>query len=139
MTEEQSRSTIAGTFELALNLTQQRQIKMVGYVYSDDDPQKVNARVDQFQDVLDRQSIRCDLVSKEAQVLALTQNLRNLRDAYDELVQRKQSGKTLTSQQKTNMDSYERSTRQSKETIELLTSAIAEGKKKLANGSAVGA
>jgi len=140
MTEqEQPRSTIAGTFELALNLTDKRQIKMLGYVYSDDTAAEINKRVDEFQDVLDRQGVRCDIVNKEAQVAAMTQNLRNLRDAYDELAERKRSGKTLTSQQKNNMDNYERSTKQSKEMIESLTAAITEGKKKLANGSAVGA
>jgi hypothetical protein len=68
---------ITGTVTVKLMLTQTREIMVSGHLYSDDTPDKVNQRIDEWQDALDRQAVRCDIVNKEAQIAALEQGMKD--------------------------------------------------------------
>lgn len=122
-----------GQFTVTLNLTQQRGISMVGYVYSDDSPADVNKRIDSYQDALDRQFVRADIVTKKAQVTGHIQNLKNLNQAYDALVAKKnrEGGKKLTSQELNHIEGYDASVKAATAMIESLRAAIAEAEAQL--------
>ncbi len=121
-----------GQFTLGLQITQQRSIQMVGYVYSDDNLAAVNARVDQFQAVLDRQFIKADIVTKRAQIASHVQNLTLFKQGYDNLLGKQTRGKKLTSQELQGLANYEPGVKQATEAIESLRAAIAEAEKQLA-------
>jgi hypothetical protein len=123
---------VAGTFDITLNLSDRRGIKMTGYVYSDDTPKEINGRVDQFQDVLDRQAIRSDIVNKEAQVVGHIQNLEAFKQSYEELSTKQTAGGKLTSQEKLGMANFEPGVKRAKEAIESLRAAIKAAHDKLA-------
>ena len=124
--------TVAGTFDITLNLTDRRGIKMTGYVYSDDTPTSINQRLDQFQDALDRQAIRSDIVNKEAQLAGHIQNLEAFKRSYDELLSKRDAGGKLTSQEKNGLANFEPGVKHAKEAIESLRAAIKAAHDKLA-------
>lgn len=123
--------TVTGNFEVAMALSQQRTIKMTGCTYSDDDVATVNARVDIVQDVLDRQFVRADITNKEAQIAAMEQNLENLDDSVQGLVKLRETGKSLNSQQKLQVQNYDASRGQQMKTIASLRAAIVAGRQKI--------
>jgi hypothetical protein len=123
--------TLSGTFQVALNITDRRQIMMTGQVYSDDTPQEIHRRVDLFQEVLDRQGIRADVINKEAQITMHLVNIEAIKKAGEALLERKRAGRKLTSQEKAGIDNYEPSLQRAQEEIDKLRIMIAEGKKKL--------
>lgn len=129
--------TLSGNFEITANLTDKRQVRMTGYVYSDDTPDELNTRLDWFQTTIDRQGIRYDLINKEAQIAAAEASMEAMREGYEELIALKAKGRKLTSQQMVGVDQYEPRLRATKEGIAGLRAAVAEGRKKL-NGAAVG-
>ena len=124
--------TIAGTCDISLNLSDRRGIKITFPVYSDDSKPDLNKRMDEYQDVLDRQMIRSDILNKEAQITSHTANLKSMKQAYEGLLSQTQKGKKLNSQQKLAMDNYGLQELQAIETIDSLRAAIDEGKRKLA-------
>lgn len=81
---------VVGTFQVKLALTQQRELTMTGHLYSDDNAEEINIRVDAYQDVADRQLVRADITSKEAQIGQLTTHIEQYRDQL-ELLQAKQA------------------------------------------------
>lgn len=121
-----------GQFTVTLNLTQQRGITMVGYVYDDDSSNDVHKRIDFYQSVLDRQFIRADLVNKRAQIAGHVQNLANFKQHYDGLVRKQKAGKVLPSTEKDALRNYDTSVAQISDAIDSLKAAIAEGEKQLA-------
>lgn len=127
--------TVSGTFECAVALTDRRSLKITGYFFNDDTPQDMNIRVDMAQDVLDRQSIRSDLMNKEAQIVGQMANLEGIEETYRGLVELTKKGHKLTSQQKLQMDNFEPSVKQVNKTINGLRAAIAAGRQKI-NGAA---
>lgn len=132
---DEPQRTVAGSFECAVQLSDRRTFKVTGYFFSDDDVQQMNRRVDMAQDVLDRQSIRADLVNKEAQIVGHTQNLESIRENVEGLLALQRDGKKLTSQQKQMVDNFDTTTRQAMKMIESLRAAIKEGRQKI-NGHA---
>ena len=134
---ESGNRTLAGNFECTLNLTDKRGIRITGYIYSDDMPKQINARVDAAMDVLDRQGIRADLVTKRAQIEGLTQSLEQHRDHYMALLDKKSKhkgngGAYLTSAEKKQIEDYDPQVKKVKEMIASYQSAIDAGEKKLA-------
>ena len=123
---------VTGNFEVALALTQQRTFKMTGYVYSDDTANEINTRIDRYQDVLDRQVVRCDIITKEAQISGHRMNLEALKSNYEELASLKAANKKLTSQQNMSLTQFDASVRQAVKMIDSLEEAIAAARKKLA-------
>lgn len=133
---------VIGSFQARLQLTQTRELLMSGHIYSDDDPKDVNLRLDAFQDALDRQGVRCDIVNKEAQLVAQREGLRDLEFRIKELEMAAASkgrdnglghkGKGLTSQDNLNLKNYHANIRQIKHNIESLEAAVRAAKAKLA-------
>src|SRR5438552_10773996 len=131
MSEADDKRLATGNFEITAVLTDKRQIRMTGYVYSDDTDKEVNERVDHYQDVVDRQLIRADVANKEAQVISNEANLELLAQHFQELTILEKEGKKLNSQQRQQAQHHESSVRGIKRQNESLRAAIAEGRKKL--------
>lgn len=133
--------TITGNFQCQMQLSQQRTISVTGYIFSDDSPDQVNARLDQFQDALDRQFIRCDLVNKEAQVKAIMAEVERYRDTLDGLAAKsagtgtglsaEKQGKKLSSQERLTLQNGQQTVKKQLEYVDSLRAAIREGRAKL--------
>lgn len=93
---EQENATVGrlaeGNFQITMQLSQQRNVVVSGYLYADDTKAERDARVDRAQDLIDRQFIRCDIVNKRAQIKAQLQGIEQFRDQLSEL-QRRQEGR----------------------------------------------
>lgn len=133
--KEDGDTVIVGNFEVALTLTTNRTIKMSGYVYNKDTPEEINHRLDQFQDAIERQAVRCDVTNKEAQIDAMMAQLEGHADHFSSIVEKKNSGQKLTSQDKALIDKYDMDVRGAKKSIESLQAAVKKGKSRL-NGAA---
>lgn len=132
--EHQPTAAVVGNFEFTAVLTDKRQLRMTGYVYSDDDASVLDRRLDSFQDSIDRQMIRADIVNKEAEKARIDASLEALIQHNEELLSLSKAGK-LASAQKQQLAQFESSVRFHTKQKESLSAAIAEGRKKL-NGSA---
>lgn len=135
MEQHKPDAAVVGNFEITVNLTDKRQLRMTGYVYSDDDPQQINGRLDSFMDVADRQVVRADIVTKEAELVVAERSVEALVAHNEELMKLKDDRK-LTSQQKQQLAQFESSVRFHTKQKESLHAAIAAARKKLLNGAA---
>ena len=129
---DEAKRLVVGNFEIQLQLTKERTIKVAGYVYSDDKPHDVSSRFDSFQDQLDRQMIRCDIVTKRAQIASQLINIDQIKWLHKEILALREGGKKLTSTQLQQLQNAEPSLARAKEIIDSLNAAIAEAEKKLA-------
>ena len=122
---------ISGSFKCAVQLSDRRQFEVSGYFYGDDTLSEMHQRVDMAQDVLDRQMIRADMVTKQAQIEGLHASEQAIRDNFEELMSLVQGGKNLTSQQQQILDNFEPSLNRSKRAVQDLEAAIAAGRMRL--------
>jgi hypothetical protein len=132
---EQTQKLVAANFTLTGILTDKRQITITGYFYAEDTPHERHARVDEYQDIIDRQVIRADLVIKEAEILRNENGLQQLAAHHEALVKRKQKGRKLGHQEVDQLDKYESSVDFFVRSNNSLRAAIDAGRKKL-NGAA---
>lgn len=140
-TDDEGSAVVIGTFNVEMQLSTHRKIVMTGHVYNKDDVGALNARIDLFQDAVDRQFIRIDIGNKEAQLTAQIQNVRmwrdelkRLNDKQGEINARRAKGdklKGLAAQELTNLENGSRAIEQAEKAIEQLTSDIATAKKKI--------
>lgn len=126
---------VAGTFTLACALTDKRQIQFSATYYSDDTPEDLNGRIDAAQDSIDRQVIRYDIVAKEAMLAATEQQEEDLAAHCEHLIQKRESGLKLVTQERTSLQQFDSSVTQFKTRKASLAAAIAAARKKL-NGAA---
>jgi hypothetical protein len=135
MSDELTQRMAAANVELIAILTDKRQIRITGYIYSGETPEQYNKRIDEFQEAIDRQAIRADVMTKEAQLANTDAQLDELAAHYESLVRLTQTGRKLTSQQKDHVDKYDSSVNFIKRQKETLRAAIEQGRRKL-NGAA---
>lgn len=137
--------TIAGNFQCQMNLSQQRNIVVTGYIYSDDTPEEISARLDLYQDAIDRQFIRADVQNKEAQVKAMLADVERHRDHLEEIGAKTKGQGTglpterppkLTSVERTALQNGQQSIKKQLEHVESLRAAIKEGRAKLGSPAA---
>lgn len=134
--------TIEGNFQCQMQLSQQRTLSVTGYFFSDDTSEKRNQRLDEAQDALDRQFIRCDMVNKEAQVKAIMAEVERFRDTLDQLnakgsstaaagLSAEKQGKKLSSQERLTLQNGQQTIKKQLEYVDSLRAAIREGRAKL--------
>lgn len=129
---------IVGNYEVAMQLTQNRTIKITGYIYNNENNAAVDARIDGAMDALDRQFVRADIISKEAHVAALMQGIEDTTREFKSIVDMKEelakTGKPLPSTQKQKIAQHDHTVRGLKAQVESLQAAIKRGKQKI-NGA----
>jgi hypothetical protein len=123
---------IVGSFDITLNLSDKRGIKVTGYIYDKDDAKALNERLDWFQDALDRQGVRTDIVNKRAQIAYHRVNIEAMSNAAEGLLNLKNAGRKLSSQQQQQLNAYEPNVAAAKMQIESLEAAIIKGEEMLA-------
>jgi len=134
MSMEEPNKLLKGSFMLQVTLTDRRALQMTGYIYADDDPHTINRRLDEWQDMLDRQAVRCDMTTKLAEAAQADASIAELAEHYDMMLNKKKKG-SLNSQERLNMDQYEGSVRMWHKKKETALAAIEAAKKRL-NGAA---
>ncbi len=126
---------IVGNFEIAMQLSQNRTIKISGYVYNNEDNVAVDKRMDGAMDALDRQFIRVDLTNKEARIAMLTEAIENTGKEFQALVDLKrqlaEKGKSLPSTQKQKIEQHDLTVRGFNAEIESLKAAVKAGRQKI--------
>lgn len=133
MEAHKADAAVVGNFEITVNLTDKRQLRMTGYVYSDDNTPLVNARIDSYMDVIDRQMVRADIITKEAEIATSEASLEAITAHNEELLNLQKVGK-LTSQQKQQFAQFESSMRFHVKMRDSAKAALAEARRKL-NGA----
>lgn len=122
-----------GNFQLTAELPNRRNISVSGYIYSDDDLAAVNARLDLYQEAIERQRTRCEIPELEA---ARDQRIKALDQARQVMADLEEKQKTghLTSQDKVTLNNIRVGIPKALEEIEKGTNAIAEAKRKASTG-----
>lgn len=121
---------IYGNFTLTAQLPNGRSINVAGYVYSDDDVAAVNARLDLYQECIERQRHRCELPELEGKREALIQALTQVKESLAELEKRQHAGKKLSTQEQMNLRNAGINVKKIAEEIAKGETAIAEAKRK---------
>lgn len=138
---KEGHTLIVGNYDITLQLSQGRAIKIMGYIYAGESNEAINARLDAAQDALDRQFIRTDVVNKEAQIDAVTANMRQYREHVTLLVEKKNAvdrgdkAIKLNSQEKLQLGKLDADLANFNAQIESLQAAVKKGKSRL-NGAA---
>jgi hypothetical protein len=131
--DDVSAQSVVGTFQADIQLTQQRRLTITGHLYDNDSPQAVNRRIDIYQDALDRQYIRCDLVSKRAQreniLAAIEEHVRDLTALR--VSQGGEDRPKITSQQRELLKRGDESIERHRKSIQMLDALIAAAEAKI--------
>jgi hypothetical protein len=133
---DEKPAVVVGNFEIGLMLTDKRTIKMIGPVYAADSPEELSQRLDAWQDALDRQAIRADVLSKEARIAAMAADIDRMEYEAGVLIEKKGKedkgkGNRLSTTEKAKLDSFEPAVLSYKREIDILSGAIAKGREKL--------
>jgi hypothetical protein len=126
---------IVGNVQITFTLSDKRQINSTVYLYAKDGPAEINERVDMMQEVLERQFIRVDVVTKEAEKFAAELGFDAYMEHFGSIADKKKAGKLLSSQDKTQLEQHDLAVRNFKLRQKTLAEQILAGRKKL-NGAA---
>lgn len=127
-----AEKVVRGGFQIGLNING-RQIQMSGYIQEGETKADLNRRMDEYQEIIDRQLVRADLENQRGQLKIHTRNLEQVTEQYEGILKRKKDGgKPITSQMKQTLDNYDQTVENIKMAIRNTEKAIAEDEKKLA-------
>ena len=119
-----------GNFNLTAQLPNGRSIQVAGYVYSDDSPAEVDARLDLCQLAIERQMDRCEIPVLEATVDQRMKGIEQAREVLADLEQRQLDGAKLTSQEQMNVKNMRVNLAKQMEDIDKGREEIAQRKRK---------
>lgn len=123
-----------GNFNLTAQLPNQRSVQVAGYIYSDDDAGALNARLDLYQTVIERQRVRCEIPELEAAREQRVKGLEQAREILTELEARQRAGEKLTSNEQLQIRNMRTNIGKAVEDIDKGAVAIAEAKRKAGVG-----
>lgn len=123
-----------GNFNLSAQLPNQRSITVAGYVYSDDDEGALNARLDLYQAVIERQRVRCEIPELEAAREQRVKGLEQAREILAELESRQKNGDKLTSNEQLQIRNMRTNIGKAIEDLDKGAAAITEAKRKAGVG-----
>lgn len=126
-----------GNFNISAQLagSSGRSMTVAGYVYSDDDKDALNARLDMYQEVIERQRLRSEIPELEAKRDQMFKGMMQAREVLDEMEKRARDGGTLSSQERMNMKNMAVNIAKVKEEIDKGEEAIIEAKLKAGVGA----
>lgn len=123
-----------GNFTLQAQMPLGKSITMSGYIYSKSTPEAINKQIDMMHDVLDRQRLRAEIPELEIKLDQRVVQLGQIRDHMVMLGNKKEAGKSLTSQEKKMLDELAVNTERLKEDIVKGQKAIDDAKAKVNGG-----
>ena len=123
-----------GNFNLNAQLPNQRTVSVAGYIYSDDDKKSLDARLDLYQEVIERQRIRCEIPELEAKRDQMLKGMEQARVILADLEERQKKGENLSSQERLNIRNMQTNIAKVKEELDKGDAAIVEAKRKAGVG-----
>lgn len=125
-----------GNFNLSAQLagSSGKSMTVAGYIYSDDDEAALNARLDLYQNVIERQRIRSEIPELEAKREQMLKGMEQARDILTDLEKRQQNGERLSSQERMNIQNMSVNIAKVKDEIDKGEIAIREAKLKAGVG-----
>ena len=117
-----------GNFTIQAALPMGKNITVSGYIYSKNTVDDINAQVDKFHDVIDRQRCRAEIPELEAKMDQRHVQLGQLRDALVHLEGKQKSEKKLSSAEKQSLANLGVNITRLMEDIEKGKVAIADAK-----------
>lgn len=127
-----SQGSITGTVTLtaALGDATGRSMNIQAYVYDGESKESVERRIDLFQDVIERQKLRCEIPVLEATVEQRVKGLEQAREVLAELEQRRKNGDRLSTQELMNVNNLRVNIKKQDEDIQKGIEKIAEAKRR---------
>lgn len=120
-----------GNFNLTATLPNGRGIQVAGYVYSDDLPGEVDARLDLCQLAIERQMDRCEIPVLEATVDQRMKGIEQAHEVLNDLETRQKNGDKLTSMDQQNIRNMRVNIQKQMEDVEKGREEIALRKRKV--------
>jgi chromosome segregation ATPase len=126
-----------GNFSLTAQLagSSGRSMQVAGYIYSDDDETELNARLDMYQRVVERQRIRSEIPELEAKREQMLNGINQAREVLSQLEDRRNKGDQLSSNERMQITNMSQSIKKMLEEVDKGTEAIEEAKKKAGVGA----
>jgi hypothetical protein len=123
-----------GNFSLNATLagSSGRSVQMAGYIYSDDDIDTLNARLDLYEAVVERQRIKAEIPELEAKREQMLKGLDQAREVLADMHEKQKNGGQLSSQERMNMKNLGVNIDKMADEIDRGTAAIEEAKRKAA-------
>lgn len=129
---------VRGGFQISLNISG-RTISMSGYINDGETKADLNRRLDEFQEIIDRQLIKADIKNQEGQLKIDLLNLEHLTNEYEKIIKRKQAwikkeanSKAPTSQMNNTLANYDATVSNIKEQIKTREEIIRKNKEAVA-------
>lgn len=119
-----------GNFNLTAQLPNGRSIQCAGYIYSDDNRNELDSRLDLYQDVIERQRVRCEIPELIAKRDQMIKGMEQAHEVLAELEERQKRGDKLNSQDQLTIRNMRTNIGKVREEIEKGTEAIKEAKLK---------
>ena len=131
-----AQNSITGTVTLtaALGDATGRSMNIQAYVYDGESKESVEGRIDIFQEVIERQKLRCEIPVLEATVEQRLKGLEQAREVLADLEKKRQNGDRLTSQELNNVMNLRVNIKKQDEDISKGLEKIAEAKHKAGVG-----
>ena len=127
-----AQQAITGNFNLTAQLgASGRTIQFAGYVYDGESLESVQARVDLFRSIIDREKTLAEIPELEAKREQMLKGLQQARDVLTELETRRKNGERLSSQELLNVNNMRTNIKKVSDEIEKGTQAIAEARKRV--------
>lgn len=129
---EHGERVIAGTISLNAQLGDAtgRSMNMQLYVYSDDTKAEIEKRIDQGQEIVERQKLRCEIPVLEATVDQRLKGLEQAKEVLAELVRKRDNGEKLSTQELNNIFNLRSNITKQDEDIKKGMEKISEAKRK---------
>ena len=125
-----------GNFSLTAQLAgaSGRTMQVAGYIYTDDDETALNARLDLYQRVMERQRIRTEIPELEAKREMMVKNIEQAREVLSMLEDKRDKGDQLSSQERMQIGNMSQSIKKMLEEVDKGEAAIQEAKLKAGVG-----
>jgi predicted nucleic acid-binding Zn-ribbon protein len=96
----ENTTAVLGNFSITLPAPNGAQLSISGYVYADESLESLNARMDTCRDALLRQQRVLEVPVLKEKLQMLEGTYADIARAYEDLLQRRKRGETLSSQDK---------------------------------------
>ncbi len=126
-----SETVVVGSFSITKPLPNNSQMVIQGHLYNKDELIDIHNRLDMYQDAAQRQHLRASVEFLEAERKKHVENLELIRNQYEALVNIKETGKQLKTDQKNKYEQGQATIDAALRGIEKLDKQISETKTKV--------